>query len=81
MFESVSAPVHRDARTRFFGALPVSLLVHGLALAAVPLGAAWKVTFPTQAPTMMAMYSLVEPPPHLHLRLPLRPSRSSSWSW
>ena len=65
MFESISPDVAavRQGRARFYKALPASLLVHAIAILAVPIGGMWNVTFPTHSPAIVMAYSLVEPTP------------------
>jgi protein TonB len=65
MFESVASDIHevRQQRARFYRTLPASLLFHGIAILAVPIGASWTVEFPTHSPGMMVSYNLAEVPP------------------
>ena len=64
MFETVAPElIVRKGRTRSWKALPASILVHAMAFAAVPIGAAWKVEFPTNSPAQMVAYNLSDPPP------------------
>jgi len=67
MFETVApekfAPRSHKAA---YESLPLSIAIHAIAIAAVVIGAAWKVGFPTQSPRLLRPYSLVsvpEPPP------------------
>lgn len=65
MFESIAPDVTvvRQGRGLFYKVLPASLVVHAIAILALPIGASWQVVFPTQSPRMFAPYNLVEPPP------------------
>ena len=65
MFESVAPDVKevRQQRARFYRTLPASLLLHGVVILAVPLGASWRVEFPTHSPAQWATYNLAEIPP------------------
>ena len=67
MFESV-APETSQTRSKkvLYETLPVSLAIHGLAIAAVVLSTLWDVVFPLQSPRLIRPYSLVtvpDPPP------------------
>ena len=55
MFETV-VPEASTPRSRklFYGTLPVSLALHGLAAAAIATMHLWDVTFPKHSPTMYA---------------------------
>lgn len=67
MFETVAPEIHvRRNRLIIYESLPVSIAVHGVAIAAVLLAAIWNVTFPDQSPRTVRAYQLVtvpDPPP------------------
>lgn len=67
MFETVAPEkfVPRSHKAAY-ESLPVSIVLHAVAIAAVIVGAAWNVAFPVQSPKLSRSYSLVtipEPPP------------------
>jgi periplasmic protein TonB len=67
MFETVAPETFvRRNRLILYESLPVSILVHGLAIAGVLIAAIWNVNFPDQSPRTVRAYSLVtipDPPP------------------
>src|SRR3954449_1706954 len=67
MFETVAPEIAgRRSRLILYESLPVSIAVHGAAVAIAVIVATWTVTFPTQAPRYVRPYQLVtipDPPP------------------
>jgi protein TonB len=63
MFETV-APETFFPRSRkvFYESLPVSILVHALAIGVFMAAGLWKVTFPDQTPRMVMLYTLAAEP-------------------
>src|SRR5690242_11858609 len=67
MFETVAPEIAgRRSRLILYESLPVSIAVHGVAIAVAVVIAVWNVSFPKQSPHVMRAYSLVtipDPPP------------------
>lgn len=67
MFETVAPEITgRRSRLILYESLPVSLAVHGAAIAVAIVWAVWNVSFPKQSPHLMHAYQLVtipDPPP------------------
>jgi protein TonB len=67
MFETVAPEIAgRRSRLILYESLPVSLAVHGVAIAIAVVIAVWNVHFPSQSPRFMRSYQLVlipDPPP------------------
>jgi len=61
MFETVATERRRDRRVAY-ETLPVSIALHGAAVAAAVLVAVWNVVFPTHSPRLMRPYALVNTP-------------------
>lgn len=64
MFETVAPEQFgkRD-RTPLYEAVPFSIAVHSLAVAAAVIGNVWSVSFPPHSPAQVAIFSLAETPP------------------
>src|SRR2546430_9519732 len=64
MFETVSPDAFvKRKRLIFYESLPLSIAVHGIAVAAVFAVAIMRTGFPIQPPRLITSYSLAEPPP------------------
>jgi periplasmic protein TonB len=67
MFETVAPEItNRRSRLILYESLPVSLAVHGVAIAVAVVFAVWNVTFPAQSPRFVRAYQLItipDPPP------------------
>jgi len=67
MFETVAPEIAgRRSRLILYESLPVSLAVHGAAIAIAVVIAVWNVTFPSQYPRFVRSYQLItipDPPP------------------
>ncbi|HKB78579.1 MAG TPA: energy transducer TonB [Thermoanaerobaculia bacterium] len=67
MFESVSPEAfHRKRRWLLFEVLPLSIAIHGIAIAGALASSMMQIVFPDQSPRLVRAYSLAtipEPPP------------------
>ena len=67
MFETVAPPAaERPSRIASYEALPFSIAVHAIAVAAAIAGSVWHVDFPRDSPAQIIAFSMVElptPPP------------------
>jgi periplasmic protein TonB len=63
MFESVAPETfYPRSRKVFYESLPVSILVHALAIGVYMAAGLWQVTFPNHTPKMLALYTLAAEP-------------------
>ena len=63
MFETVAA--ERRSKRIAYETLPVSIALHGLAVASAVVVAVWNIAFPTHSPRVMRPYTLAMPDPPL----------------